>query len=330
MVRWKKPTRWLGRGLILAVAVTLIGAGFGWRWERSEYNAFLEAHYDPPGQIINVGGQDFHVVVQGTGSPGVLLLSGLGDDSRDWSEIQGRLADSTLVVSYDRPGLGWSPPRADGLTMDAAVEDVRGILSSPGLFEAAPILMGHSLGGLIAWQVAQKYPSLVSGLILVDSPPPQGLPLAFGVVNGIIVRLAAWSGAVGLHRRSFYRANPQLTRDQQLQLGHLNASGSRARGRLRELDMLGGPVALPQEGFDALPLTLLIAPVIAPPGFGGSAVEFDTAKRRMLEASERGRLVEVETGHYIHLENPDTVISVVLDMLYPVQPEVAEDVRPNG
>ena len=78
MPRWKKAMRWVGRGLILSLAATLIGAALGSRWERAEHNAFLDAQYAPPGEIINVGAQDIHVVAQGTGSPGVLLISGLG------------------------------------------------------------------------------------------------------------------------------------------------------------------------------------------------------------------------------------------------------------
>lgn len=331
MPRWKKAMRWLGLGLILSVAATLIGAGLGSRWERAEHNAFLEAQYEPPGEIINVGAQELHVVVQGTGSPGVLLISGLGDDSRIWSEIQNRLADSTRVVSYDRPGLGWSAPREGTLTIAAAVEDVRGILSSPGLFEGAPVLMGHSLGGLIAWHVALEYPSLVSGLILVDSPPPEGLPAAVNVMNGIVLRLGSWSGAVGLDRRKYYRANPQLTRDQQLQRGHLIASASGAREALRELQGVRGSSAGIAEGSVlALPVTHLVAPVPAPPGLGRAAAEFDAAKRRMPERSTRGRVVEVETTHYVHIDDPDTVISEVLDMLEVVRPEVADEGRPGG
>jgi pimeloyl-ACP methyl ester carboxylesterase len=190
------------------------------------------------------------------------------------------------------------------------------LLVDRALFDGAPILVGHSLGGLIAWRTAQEYPSEISGVILLDPSPPEGLPVAMEAVGGVAYRLSAWLAAIGWTRWRYYRANPELTRDQQLRFGQLYASGARARESLRELlGAVASPVPQRPEGPGTLPLTVVVAPTFAPPGFGGAAKALDGAKRRMADASSRSRLLEAGTSHYIHLDEPDTVTAEVLDML---------------
>jgi pimeloyl-ACP methyl ester carboxylesterase len=317
MAPLKRCVRWLGRGLSVGAVVALAAAVVGWTWERSEQRAFIESALDPPGEMIRIGAQDLHVIAQGSGSVGVLLVSGAGDNLTTWDPIRGRLAELMRVVSYDRPGLGWSPPREAALTVDAAVQDIRGLLLDAELFERAPILVGHSLGGLIARQVAYEYPSLVSGLILLDSPPPQGLPAPVAAVSSVWYRLNAWYGAVGLGRWRYYRANPQLAEEQRLRAGHLNASGSLSRETRREFLglMSSAPAPHAVSGLGSMPLTVVVAPVLAPPGFAGAAAELYAAKQLMAQESERGRLVKVTTKHYVHSEDPDAVIGEIYEML---------------
>lgn len=316
MKRWKTIRKWRWRIVLAGFTLAVILSVIGWFWERSEHHAFAEAAFTPPGQMMSVADHELHANVEGEGHPGVLLIAGLGEDLRTWQQIQGRLAEVTRVVSYDRPGLGWSPPRKETLSIDEAVEDIASLLSAPDLFEGPPVLVGHSLGGVIARQFAYMHPLQVAGLVLLDPPPPGKMPVLANVMNAVFLGVKSWQASVGWRRWQYYRKNPQLTREEALRGAHLDASASRAREARREFKgaVDGEAFVPPRDGLGTLPLTLFIA-TQAPPGFSGMLEEMNAAKRLMAQESERGKTVELGTTHYVHYENPDTVVAEVLAML---------------
>jgi pimeloyl-ACP methyl ester carboxylesterase len=106
----------------------------------------------------------------GTGVP-VVLLHGLGDTAATWSPFADLLDRPT--VAFDLRGHG-SSPRCDEYTVDAMVADVLAALDDE------PVdLVGHSMGGHVASQVALRAPGLVRRLVLEESPVPprSGAPL---------------------------------------------------------------------------------------------------------------------------------------------------------
>lgn len=317
--RLRGVARWLGRGLLFIATLVLIAAMVGARWERAEHQAFVEAAMEAPGEMVSVGDHDLHVVTLGTGSPGLLLMAGLGDDYRGWREIGNGLADSVRVVAYDRPGFGWSPPPSADPDLPSAVADAHALLSNPDLFSEPPIVVGHSLGGMIARELALAHPELVSGLVLVDATPPDPMPRPVEALLSIPYRVFSVLGRTGVTRWMFYRSLPDATREEQLRWGHLNASGARMRAVWRELrGHLGFDATEHSPGaLGALPLTVLSAraPEVPLPGLSGVMARLDAAKREITEESSRSRFVQVETGHYIHHEAPETVVAEILRMV---------------
>ena len=65
-------------------------------------------NYPPPGQLVDIGRHKLRLLVSGSGSPTVILEAVFSDYSIHWKEIKNRLEEKTLVVSYDRAGMGWS------------------------------------------------------------------------------------------------------------------------------------------------------------------------------------------------------------------------------
>ena len=63
-----------------------------------------------PGQLVDVGGHRLHLRCAGSGTPTVLLESGLGETGAYWGWISPAVASDTRVCVYDRAGRGWSDP----------------------------------------------------------------------------------------------------------------------------------------------------------------------------------------------------------------------------
>src|SRR4051812_6933233 len=61
-----------------------------------------------PGALYDVGGHRLHLTCTGTGSPTVVLESGLGGSSPLWAPIAAATSGTTRVCAYDRAGQGWS------------------------------------------------------------------------------------------------------------------------------------------------------------------------------------------------------------------------------
>ncbi|HWI60444.1 MAG TPA: alpha/beta hydrolase [Symbiobacteriaceae bacterium] len=104
---------------------------------------------------------------QGSGAPAVVLLHGAGESSYSWAHVRNEVSRFARIVTYDRPGLGSSDP-GPGLDASASVDELRTLLTRAGV-PGPYVLVGHSIGGIMARLYAIRYPEEVSGMVLVDS-----------------------------------------------------------------------------------------------------------------------------------------------------------------
>jgi len=121
-----------------------------------------------PEKLIDIGGQRLHLDCRGTGSPTVLLEGGAGDFSLVWSLVQGRVAAFTRVCSYDRAGYGTSEPGNRPRTYAQLSLELRTALDRAGVGPPY-ILVGQSYGGLVVRGFAHRYRTEVAGMVLVDA-----------------------------------------------------------------------------------------------------------------------------------------------------------------
>ncbi len=103
----------------------------------------------------------------GQGSP-VLILHGLFGFSDNWQTIAKGLSDQHLVVTPDLRNHGRSPHVGTHSYAEMA-EDVRSFMENHWMFSAAVI--GHSMGGKVAMQLALSHPEMVERLVVVDIEP---------------------------------------------------------------------------------------------------------------------------------------------------------------
>src|SRR6185295_1817963 len=131
-----------------------------------------------PGQLIDVGGHRLHLLCAGSGTPTVILESGLGEGAAYWGWISTTVARDTKVCVYDRAGRGWSDSAAAAQDGIAVATDLHTLLDRarvPGPF----VLVGHSSGAQYVRIFAGRYPEQVAGMVLLDGQPAEafeGLP----------------------------------------------------------------------------------------------------------------------------------------------------------
>jgi len=124
--------------------------------------------------MVRVRGINFHVVEWGDPrDPPLLLLHGRTANAISWHRMAMGLANRNRVVAFDQRGHGlsdWPGRYTDRLL----VADVASLAAAIGLGSFA--LIGHSMGGAIAWEYSARRPDTVSCLILLDaSPDPPGV-----------------------------------------------------------------------------------------------------------------------------------------------------------
>lgn len=128
--------------------------------------------YEGRGPLVDVDGRRMYLSCRGSGSPTVILESGLGETSAYWGWIAPMVARDTRVCVYDRAGRGRSdeaPSPQDGA---GVATDLHTLLARvPGPF----VLVGHSSGAQYVRIFAGRYPSEVAGVVLLDPQPAEAL-----------------------------------------------------------------------------------------------------------------------------------------------------------
>jgi 3-oxoadipate enol-lactonase len=120
-------------------------------------------------EIKDIAVGDMRVRMSGTGTP-LILVHGFTTTSEFWREQVEEFSASYQVIRPNLPGHGISPaPKTRDYTIDAFVEDLEEIFKHFSLPRA--VLVGLSMGGVIAQDFALKNPHLIQALVLVDTTP---------------------------------------------------------------------------------------------------------------------------------------------------------------
>jgi len=119
--------------------------------------------------MIDVGPRNLYIDCRGSGTPTVVLESGLTSDTSAWDDVIDDIAKDTRVCAYDRANNGRSD--STGLHTGAqSVDDLHRLLDAHDI-SPPYVLVAWSFGGPIARIYAARHPEDVQGMVLVDTDP---------------------------------------------------------------------------------------------------------------------------------------------------------------
>lgn len=230
----------------------------------------------------------------------VLVIHGTMDRSSGFRRLQRRL-DGVPVVLYDRRGYATS--RSGGLSPSIAeqVDDAREVLMAT--CREAAIVVGHSLGGLLALHLAATSPGLVAGLVVFEPPMPW-LPW-YGESAGSTARQAVEADGPEVAAEAFMRhiVGSELWE----RLPSAMQAERRAEGAalIADLELVRTDAAR----YDP---TAIKVPLVA--GYGSESPERFRRSAKVLADEVRGAELVVidESSHGVHLSHPQQLADVVL------------------
>ena len=114
-------------------------------------------------------GTTLHYVRGGTG-PAIILLHGFPEDWYAYHRVMPLLAKQFTVVAVDLRGIGGSAATAAGYDAANMAEDVHRLMEY--LHFEHVYVVGHDIGGMVAYAFARRYPETSRGLMLLDAPVP--------------------------------------------------------------------------------------------------------------------------------------------------------------
>jgi pyruvate dehydrogenase E2 component (dihydrolipoamide acetyltransferase) len=138
----------------------------------------------PQPETVTVDGRNLRFLRQGEGdAEPLVLLHGFGGDLNNWLFNAGPLSSDRTVYALDLPGHGASAKQVGDGDLAVLVDATRGFLDSQGIGRAH--LAGHSMGALVAAELALEDPDRVLSLSLV-APAGLGEEIDRDYVEGFI------------------------------------------------------------------------------------------------------------------------------------------------
>ncbi|WP_018130857.1 alpha/beta fold hydrolase [Effusibacillus pohliae] len=123
--------------------------------------------------LMEVNGIRMYYEQAGRGEHTLLLIHGNVASSRWWDRVWEALAERYAVVRMDLRGCGRSDQPGNGYNVPQYSEDVRALVRKLGLGRV--IVVGHSMGGAIAMDMAVAEPECVQAMVLVNPAPAEGI-----------------------------------------------------------------------------------------------------------------------------------------------------------
>lgn len=240
-------------------------------------------------KTISIGSSTLEYGTSGTGSPAIVLINGSGVPIEGWYRVFAELETLSTVLVYNRLGIGKSSKPKEPQTGAVMVETLRELLLKAGL-PPTYLLVGHSLGGLIANLFVRCYPEEIRGVVFLDATAPEDIAMMAAHETALMRFLQRTLDAI--HGKDSLGEITHATRTSEL------ISLAPAFPDIPLIVVTGGKPAMSW---------LISAPALA---------ERAEHQRRMAVLSPRGKqIIAKRSGHFPQFTEPGVVVQAVREAL---------------
>lgn len=251
----------------------------------------------------DANGITIHYLRTGGDKPPLVALHGLTANGACWTPLARVLSADHDIIMPDARGHGQSSAPAHGYLYGDHADDVAGLIAALGL--QAPILLGHSMGGMTAAVVARDAGPAVRGVVLIDPT----------FLDPARQREVFASDAAAQHRRFLGTGRTDALADARRHHPHRSAElvewmvDARLRTPVAAFDVLTPPNPDYRDAIAAIVAPILL--VIGEHGVvsGATARELEVLNPRLRSACI------ADVGHGLPHDKPDALAAIVRDFL---------------
>lgn len=122
------------------------------------------------GKFVDCNGKRMFYRVKGKGDPSVVIINTFGSSSIEWWSVQNELDMHARVISFERPGYGWSPGSGSDGKASIVSEEIDLILKFERIKKPV-ILVANGFASIYARHYACTRPQNVTGVVLINPVP---------------------------------------------------------------------------------------------------------------------------------------------------------------
>jgi len=260
----------------------------------------------PTGKLVDAGGYRVHLNCTGERNPTVIVTG--GGFSFDWSLVQPEVAKFARICTYDPAGTAWSDP-GPGPDCKDRVAEIHKVLASAG--EKGPyVLVGLSVGALVARLDAAEYPREVAGMVIIDhaflnpvDPTPPKAISAPGLDSPPVL-IHQEPIVLTTEDTSFFNHLPARDRE----LHRWAESLHPVRPTLETAEACSAAVERLSNALTNLPLIVVST--------GNDSPNYLSLQRKLLALSRHSRqLIAEKSFHSVQIDQPEVVIRAIREVV---------------
>jgi len=267
---------------------------------------------DIDAKLVDIGEHSLYLHCSGEGTPTLLLDAGLGGSHLDWSLVQPALALDYRVCSYDRAGYGLSQMGPTPRDAQSLAQDLVDLLQHPQFNPKSVVLVGHSLAGFHLRLVSQQLPERVQALVLIEAAHEDQFDEFWQRAK---LRLAPKRGdRIRLSPPAVPKQLKAATRERALAYASEQKSLLTLRSEL--LNFSASADKLSQQDTRIRQPLLVISRgetqwKTSPDAELREAIWQELQAKLVALSDKSSQLVVEHSGHFVHLEQPERVISAI-------------------
>ena len=306
MRKFFKILRNIFLGLLACIILLVSGAFIYNKVKMNQEEKYWE---NPPGQMVEVDGHKMHIYSEGEGDHTIVFLSAWGDTSpyANFLPVCKELSADARVVILERFGYGLSDIVEGERTFDKILEEDREGLIKAGI-EGPYVLAPHSISGAETILWAQKYPDEVEGIVGMDISVPALREVYANeeIPKATITQMKIFQ-ATGLCRFMLDKPEDEIGRMKNAISCRQEINKAKLNEHEHLVEALDEIESMP---YPTVPTIQYVAKTNC-----DMAPEWEPGHQVFVDASENGKLIKLDCGHYVYKEKPEEIVNGIREFL---------------